>query len=58
MDGIEVDCDLGSTPKTRPAWLDEAKFERGQRFYRDNAIGILASNFRNLVIGLSIPNLW
>ena len=58
MEGIDVDCDLGSTPKSKPPWLDEALFERGQAFYKANAVGILASNFRNLVIGLSIPNLW
>ena len=36
----------------------KARFYRGQEFFRLNPISVLASNYRNLVIGLSVSNLW
>ena len=55
--GINVPCDL-KVPDNPPEWLDKEKFHRGRKFFRENALSVLMSNFRNLVIGLSIPNLW
>ena len=56
-DGIHVPCDL-KIPSNPPEWLDKDKFYRGRRFFVENPLSVMLSNFRNLVIGLSIPNLW
>ena len=55
--GIHVDCDL-RCPEEPPEWLDKELFKRGQKFFFDNMFGVLISNYRNLVLGLCIPNLW
>ena len=34
------------------------RFRAGQAVFRAHSVGILVSNFRNLVVGFSIPNLW
>ena len=56
-EGIDIPCEL-RIPSAPPPWLDEARFHRGQEFFRLNPVSVLASNYRNLVIGLSVPNLW
>lgn len=57
LEGIDVECDFSEIPRDEPVWLDKDRFLRGQKFFRDNSIGILDSNFRSLVIGLSFKNL-
>lgn len=56
-EGIDVPCNL-SVPAKPPDWLDKDKYNRGRQFFIDFPMSVLMSNFRNLVIGLSIPNLW
>ena len=56
-EGIDEPCDL-CVPEQPPPWLDKAKFERGRIFFKENTISVLISNFRNLVVGLSVANLW
>ena len=56
-EGIDVPCDL-QMPKEPPEWLDKQKFERGRECFKQYPFSVLMSNFRNLVIGLSVPNLW
>lgn len=55
LEGSEVECNAGAAD--RPEFLDEAKFEAGIAFFFQNMFGILISNFRNLVVGLCVPNL-
>ena len=55
--GIDIPCDL-RVPKSPPEWLDKDKYERGRQFFRQNPLSVLMSNFRNLIIGLSVSNLW
>uniref|UniRef100_A0A182FHW7 DUF2236 domain-containing protein n=1 Tax=Anopheles albimanus TaxID=7167 RepID=A0A182FHW7_ANOAL len=38
-----------------PSWYDEAKFKRGQRFYKDNRFGILQASFCSLLVLLADP---
>uniref|UniRef100_A0A2M4BMX2 ER-bound oxygenase mpaB/mpaB'/Rubber oxygenase catalytic domain-containing protein n=1 Tax=Anopheles marajoara TaxID=58244 RepID=A0A2M4BMX2_9DIPT len=38
-----------------PPWYDEAKFKRGQRFYKDNRFGILQASFCSLLVLLADP---
>ena len=57
LTGIDVECDL-QVPEEEPAWLDEELYQKGQEHYYNNLGGIYASNYRNLVVGMCIPNLW
>ena len=57
LTGIDIDCDL-EVPEDEPAWLDKDLFERGREHYLHNIGGVLAGSFRNLVVGMCIPNLW
>ena len=55
--GIDVPCEL-KVPAEPPPWLDKEKYERGREFFRQNPLSVFMSNFRNLVVGLSVQNLW
>ena len=55
--GMHEQCDL-KVPSEPPEWLDKDKYLRGRKFFMENALSVFMSNFRNLVIGLSVPNLW
>ena len=55
--GMHEQCDL-KVPSEPPEWLDKDKYLRGRKFFMENALSVYMSNFRNLVIGLSVPNLW
>ena len=55
-EGIDIPCQL-KIPEKPPEWLDKAKFERGREFFIRNPLSVLMSNFRNLVLGLSVVNL-
>lgn len=57
LTGIEVECDL-QVPDKEPEWLDKELFYKGRDHYLQNMGGVYASNFRNLVVGMAIPNLW
>lgn len=58
MTAINVPCDVGTGAELDihlPAWFDEAKFKRGQKFYTDNRFGILQANFCSLLVLLADP---
>uniref|UniRef100_A0A2M4A901 ER-bound oxygenase mpaB/mpaB'/Rubber oxygenase catalytic domain-containing protein n=1 Tax=Anopheles triannulatus TaxID=58253 RepID=A0A2M4A901_9DIPT len=38
-----------------PPWYDEAKFKRGQKYYKDNRFGILQAAFCSLLVLLADP---
>ena len=56
-DGIHVPCVL-KVPSNPPKWLDKDKFIRGRRFFMENTLSVISSNLHNLIIGMSVPNLW
>ena len=56
-EGMEIPCEL-KVPSQPPEWLDKDKYNRGRAFFENNTLSILVSNYRNLVMGLSISNLW
>ena len=56
-EGIDIPCKL-KVPSNPPIWLDKEKFKRGREFFEKNPLSVLVSNYRNLVLGLSISNLW
>lgn len=57
MQGMDEECDL-KVPEKPPDWLDKDKYMLGRQVYFDYRAGVMISNFRNLIIGLSMPNLW
>ncbi len=57
-EGVDLPCHFMAPGKSEPDWLDKQKFREGQQFFRDNPLSVLMSCFRNLVIGLCVPNLW
>ena len=56
-EGIDIPCEL-KVPNDPPKWLDKEKFKRGREFFEKNQLSVFVSNYRNLVLGLSISNLW
>ena len=56
-EGIDVPCQF-EAPRQPPEWLDKDKYEKGKDFFKKNPLSVLLSNFRNLVIGLSVTKLW
>ena len=56
-EGMDIPCQL-KVPSQPPEWLDKDKYYRGRIFFNDNTLSVMVSNFRNLVMGLSISNLW
>ena len=56
-EGIHVPCEF-EIPNEPPEWLDKDKYEKGREFFKQNPLSVLMSNFRNLVIGLSVSKLW
>ena len=57
MEGMHIPCDL-QVPEKPPDWLDKEKYMLGRKVYFDYRMGVMISNYRNLIIGLSMPNLW
>ena len=57
MKGMDVETDFTSE-KSEPKWLDEEKYRAGRNMFMSFPMGILTSNFRSLVLGLSVPSLW
>ena len=57
MEGMHILCDL-QVPEKPPDWLDKDKYMLGRKVYFDYRMGVMISNYRNLIIGLSMPNLW
>ena len=56
---MDVQVDFEETRSRRiPQWIDFQLYERGRKIFLSNPIGIYFSNYRNLVTGLAIPNLW
>ena len=56
-EGMEIPCGL-KVPSQPPEWLDKDKYYRGRAFFENNTLSVFVSNYRNLVMGLSISNLW
>lgn len=56
-EGIDVPCQF-EAPRQPPEWLDKDKYEKGREFFKKNPLSVMLSNFRNLVIGLSVTKLW
>ena len=56
-DGMEEPCPL-QVPPDPPPWLDVELYEVGRQFALNNMISIMMGNFRSLIIGMNIPNLW
>ena len=56
-EGMDIPCQL-KVPTEPPKWLDRDKYMRGRRFFENNTLSVLVSNYRNLVMGLSMSNLW
>jgi len=56
-DGMDEECEL-RVPAEPPPWLDVELFHTGRQFAINNLISILMSNFRSLMVGMNIPNLW
>ena len=54
---IESSCDL-KVPETPPKWLDENLYLEGKKFFWDNVILVFMVYCQNLIVGLSVPNLW
>ena len=57
MEKINQPCDL-MAPKQPPTWLDKQKFQNGVKFYEEWYFSVALSSIMNLLLGLSIPNLW
>lgn len=55
-EGIDVPCTL-KMPNEPPEWLDKQMYDEGRKFFLANSVSVLVCNFRNLVIGLCVPNL-
>ena len=55
--GMEVPCKL-KVPSQPPKWLDKDKYNRGRAFFEKNTLSVHVSCYSNLVMGLSISNLW
>ena len=54
--GMDQECEL-MVPKEPPKWLDKEKYLIGQKLYDNYSFAIMISNFRSLIIGLSVNNL-
>jgi hypothetical protein len=54
---IEDPCDL-KVPLKPPSWLDKNLFYTGQEFFRGYYFSLFFSSIQNLLVGISIPNLW
>ena len=54
---INDPCDL-ITPNQPPPWLNRELFQLGVRFYEEWYFSVALSSLANLLLGLSVPNLW
>ncbi len=50
-------CDL-RCPQDPPRWLDKDLFHSGIDFFWNNFFTVVFSSIMNLLVGISIPNLW
>ena len=57
IEKINDPCDL-ITPNQPPSWLDRELFQLGVRFYEEWHFSVALSSIANLMLGLSVPNLW
>ena len=48
-EGTIEPCDTEIQEADLPPWYDEIKYKRGQKYFHDNRIGILNSNFTGLI---------
>ena len=56
-EGMEEPCEL-VVPAEPPPWLDKELFMIGKNFANQNLLAIFMGNFRSLLVGMSLPNLW
>ena len=54
-DGVQVDGDSGADVSP-PSGFDEAKFNRGRQFFRDNLFSCCMGMFYALILGLCFPD--
>ena len=57
IEKINDPCDL-ITPNQPPSWLNRKLFQLGVRFYEEWYFSVALSSLANLLLGLSVPNLW
>ena len=46
------------TPNQPPSWLNRELFQLGVKFYEEWHFSVALSSIANLLLGLSVPNLW
>ena len=56
-EGCNEAGDCGNDSESQPPWMDEDKFRRGQKFFREHAMAILLALYCSLTTGLSVSNL-
>ena len=56
-EGMDEPCQL-TVPPDPPPWLDKELFMIGRAFATQNLVPIFMGNFRSLLVGMSLPNLW
>ena len=55
--GMNEPCPLVVPPEP-PPWLNRELYLIGQTFAQQNLVPIFMGNFRSLLVGMSLPNLW
>ncbi len=53
-----VPCRLEDPGDAVPNWMDEELVKTGREVFHRHLFGVALSNFRSLVVGLFLPNLW
>lgn len=54
---IPIDADVNSYEIELPPWFDEAKFKRGQQFFKDNRTGAVTAALCGLISVFAIPSI-
>ena len=57
IEKINDPCEL-ITPNQPPSWLNRKLFQLGVKFYEEWYFSVALSSLANLLLGLSVPNLW
>lgn len=50
-------CDF-TAPQNPPKWLDKKLYMEGRKFFWDHVLIVFLVYCQNLIVGLSVPNLW
>jgi hypothetical protein len=54
---IDSSCDL-KVAENPPKWLDKDLYLEGKKFFWDHVLIVFLVYCQNLIVGLSVPNLW